>query len=46
MKVISAGDKGVKFIFNLKAGETRLQTFLTGEDGFTIGAYYVYAGQV
>ena len=45
VKAISADAKGIKFTFALKAGETRLQTFLTDEDGFTLGAYYVYASQ-
>jgi len=35
--------KGVTFTFSLKAGVTRLQTFLTDADGVPIGAYYVYA---
>jgi arylsulfatase A-like enzyme len=38
--------KGVKFTFSLKAGVTRLQTFLTDADGVPIGAYYVYAKRV
>ena len=46
VKTIPSDAKGIKFTFVLKAGETRLQTFLTDEDNFTIGAYYVYASQV
>jgi len=38
--------KGVTFTFNLKAGVTRLQTFLTDATGIPIGAYYVYAKRV
>ena len=38
--------KSAKFKFNLKAGVTRLQTYLTDTDHITIGAYYVYARQV
>jgi arylsulfatase A-like enzyme len=32
----------VTFFLPLKKGPARLQTWLTGEDGFSIGAYYVY----
>lgn len=38
--------KGVTFTLSLKAGVTRLQTFLTDADGVSIGAYYVYAKRV
>ena len=34
--------QGVKFAFSLKAGVTRLQTYLDDADGASIGAYYVY----
>ena len=33
----------VKFQVELKAGKTRLQTWLTGDNGTSRGAYYVYA---
>ena len=39
-------EKGVIFTFRLKAGETRLQTYLTNEDGFEVGAYYIYANRI
>jgi len=38
--------KGVKFTFSLKSGITRLQTYLSNEDGLSIGAYYVYVKRV
>ena len=39
---LPAGAKGVEFTFALDAGVTRMQTFLEGTDGLSIGAYYVY----
>ena len=37
---------GVTFTFDLPAGETRLQTWLTDGADLTIGAYYVYVRHV
>ena len=45
-QAISTSDKSVSFTFQLSAGETRLQTYLTDSDGLTIGAYYVYASRI
>ena len=45
-QTISTSDKSVSFTFQLSAGETRLQTYLTGSGGLTIGAYYVYASRI
>ena len=45
-QTISESDKGISFIFQLSAGETKLQTYLTGSDGLTVGAYYVYASRI
>jgi len=39
---IPAGAKGVEFTFTLEAGVTRMQTYLEGPEGLSIGAYYVY----
>jgi arylsulfatase A-like enzyme len=41
-KTLDPQAKGVTFTFNLKAGVTDLQTFLTNAEGIEIGAYYVY----
>jgi hypothetical protein len=41
-RCIAADDKSIVFTFDLDAGETRLQTYLSDADGNTIGAYYVY----
>ncbi|MBI1926591.1 hypothetical protein HYR99_20410 [Candidatus Poribacteria bacterium] len=38
--------KGVTFTFRLKPGQTRLHTFLTDNEGVSIGAYYVYVRRV
>ena len=38
--------KGVTFTLNLKAGVTRLQTWLTDSENTPVGAYYVYAKRV
>jgi hypothetical protein len=35
--------KGVKFVFNLKAGLTQMQTYLTDAEGKSIGSYFVYS---
>ena len=45
-QTISTSDKSVSFTFQLSAGETRLQTYLTGSGGLTIGAYYVYDSRI
>ena len=45
-QTISTSDKSVSFTFQLSAGETRLQTYLTDSGGLTIGAYYVYASRI
>ncbi len=42
-QTIAPQAKDVTFTLNLKAGVTRLQTFLTDAKGMPIGAYYVYA---
>ncbi|MCZ6678666.1 MAG: arylsulfatase [Candidatus Poribacteria bacterium] len=46
MQPIPPDAKGMTFTFALKGGQTRLQTFLTDDDGLSIGAYYVYARRV
>ena len=46
-KTITADAKSVNFTFNLKAGETSLQTQFSDETGeLTLGAYYVYVKRV
>ena len=45
-QTISTSDKSVSFTFQLSAGETRLQTYLTDSGGLIIGAYYVYASRI
>ena len=42
IQTINPDVAGVTFVFRLKAGEARLQTFLTDDAGVSIGAYYVY----
>ena len=47
-KAFAAGMSGVKFVADLKPGKTRLETWLTGQDGVR-GAYFVdvrYLGPV
>jgi arylsulfatase A-like enzyme len=39
---IPPGAKGVEFTFALDAGVTRMQTYLEGPEGLSLGAYYVY----
>ncbi len=34
--------KTAEFTINLKPGKTRLQTWFTGDEGLSMGAYYVY----
>jgi len=46
IKPVEQGAKGIKFAFSLKAGVTRLQTFLSDAEGRSIGAYYVYARRI
>ena len=41
-QAIDPDAKGVTFTFALNAGETQLQTYLTDDDGFSVGAYYIY----
>ena len=41
-QAIDLDAKGVTFTFALNAGETRLQTYLTDDNGFSVGAYYIY----
>ncbi len=41
-KPIGPGDKAITFDVDLNAGEARLQTYLSDNEGNTIGAYYVY----
>jgi len=41
-KVIEPDMKGITFTFDLKAGITHLQTFLSNSEGLELGAYYVY----
>ena len=41
-QAIAPDAKGVTFTFALNAGETQLQTYLTDDDGFSVGAYYIY----
>jgi len=45
-KPIPPGAKGVAFTFDLPAGETRLQTWLTDGAELSLGAYYVYVRRV
>jgi len=45
-KPIPPDAKGVIFTFDLPAGETHLQTWLTDGAELTIGAYYVYVRRV
>ena len=45
-QMVTKDGKGVTFTFRLKAGETRLQTYFTNEDGFEVGAYYIYANRI
>ena len=45
-QMVTKDGKGVTFTFRLKAGETHLQTYLTNEDGFEVGAYYIYANRI
>ncbi len=45
-QAIPADAKGVTFTLILKAGEARLQTFLTDAAGFSVGAYYVYVERI
>jgi hypothetical protein len=40
-KPVPAGATAVTFAVDLKAGQTRLQTWLTDKDGESRGAYYV-----
>jgi hypothetical protein len=42
IQTINPDAEGVTFAFRLKAGDARLQTFLTDDAGVSIGAYYVY----
>ena len=39
-KAFAAGMSGIKFVADLKPGKTRLETWLTGQDGVR-GAYFV-----
>ena len=34
--------KMASFSVNLKEGKTRLNTWFMGEEGYSLGAYYVY----
>jgi len=45
-QTIPGGAKSVTFTIALKAGATRLQTWLTGAGGLSLGAYYVYARRI
>ena len=45
-KEVAPDVKSVTFTFDLKAGETRMQTWLTGDDRLELGAYYVYAKRI
>jgi hypothetical protein len=38
---VPAGVSGMAFVIDLKAGKTRLQTWLQEKDGATRGAFYV-----
>jgi hypothetical protein len=38
--------RAATFTVNLKAGKTRLKTWFTGDDGLSLGAYYVYIRRV
>ncbi len=40
---VAPTDKGAAFEFDLPAGPTDLQTWLTDDEGESLGAYYVYA---
>jgi len=43
---IPEGAKSVTFTLAVKAGVTHMQTWLTGDGGLELGAYYVYARSV
>jgi len=45
-KTIPDGARDVTFLVRLKPGKTRLQTWLTVEDGTSRGAYFVYVKRV
>ncbi|MGH9338218.1 MAG: arylsulfatase [Acidobacteriota bacterium] len=40
---VATGASSVRFTMKLEAGKTRLQTWLTGKEGASRGAYFVYA---
>jgi hypothetical protein len=35
-----------EFILDLKKGKTRLNTWFTGDDGLSLGAYWVYVSKL
>jgi len=45
-KTVPDGAREVTFLVRLKPGKTRLQTWLTAEDGTSRGAYFVYVKRV
>ncbi|MBD3185100.1 sulfatase-like hydrolase/transferase [Candidatus Poribacteria bacterium] len=45
-KSVDPNARGVKFNFTLKSGVTRMQTYLTDNNDFTVGAYFVYAKKI
>ncbi|MFT7035642.1 MAG: hypothetical protein ACJA2S_004166 [Cyclobacteriaceae bacterium] len=38
--------KAASFNINLEKGKTKLQTWFTGEEGLSLGAYYVYISKM
>jgi arylsulfatase A-like enzyme len=40
--VVTDNMKAAEFIVDLESGKTRLRTFFTGDEGLSLGAYYVY----
>jgi hypothetical protein len=38
--------KAAEFTVNLKSGKTRLQTWFTGAEGLSLGAYYLYISRI
>ncbi|MHC4221208.1 MAG: N-acetylgalactosamine-4-sulfatase, partial [Planctomycetota bacterium] len=45
-KTVQPDDKAITFRVNLKAGSTRMQTWLTDKKDKTRGAYYVYVKKI
>jgi arylsulfatase A-like enzyme len=43
---VTSGMKTCDFLVNLNKGKTKLQTWFTGPDGLSLGAYYVYISRI